>query len=217
MKKFLFTFLFSLVAIIGNAQIYNTIKYVDKFDDVIRKETIKSKITVHELDSADWFGIEDLKDLSAIEIETKGNEHIKYFSIGKTSFGDENNIEEITNGLYGYQTHYFCVNPYWVLNEVEKIDSLINLKCDSMRIAGFNEEDILLYKDRMTYNKMGQFLLKLRIHFLNCILDKEKLNENEFILVDRTITTQYSGTFLDRLFWIKLADGSRFIYTNTRQ
>lgn len=213
MKKFLFTFLFSLVAIIGNAQIYNTIKYVDKFDDVIRKETIKSKITVHELDSADWFGIEDL---SAIEIETKGNEPIKYFSIGKTSFGDENNIEEITNGVYGYHTHYFCVNPYWVLNEVEKIDSLINLECDSMRIIGFNEEDILLYKDRMTYNKGAQFLLKLQMHFLNCILDKEKLNEDEFILVDRTITTQYSGTFLDRLFWIKLADGSRFIYTNTQ-
>lgn len=213
MKKILFTFLFSLVAIISNAQIYNTINYVDKFDDIIRKETIKSKITVHELDSADWFGIEDL---SAIEIETKGNEPIKYFSIVKTSFGDENNIEEITNGVYGYETHYFCVNPYWVLNEAEKIDSLINLKCDSMRIVGFNEEDILLYKDRMTYNKGAQFLLKLQMHFLNCILDKEKLNEDEFILVDRTITTQYSGTFLDRLFWIKLADGSRFIYTNTQ-
>lgn len=212
MKKILFTFLFSLVAIIGNAQIYNTIKYVDKFDDVIRKETIKSKITVHELDSADWFGI---KDLSIIEVETKGNEPVKYFSIGKTSFGDENNIEEITDGVFGYHTHYFCVNPYWFLNEVEKIDSLINLECDSMRIKGFNEETILLYKDRMTCAKLHLFFLELRLHFLRCLTNREELNENEFILVDRTITTQYSGTFLDRLFWVQLADGSRFIYTNT--
>lgn len=129
MKKILFTFLFSLVAIISNAQIYNTINYVDKFDDIIRKETIKTRITIHELDSVDWFGIEDL---SVIEIETKGNEPIKYFSIIKTSFGDEENIKEITDGVFGYQTRYFCVNLKTIENNINDIISHIYYETDSI-------------------------------------------------------------------------------------
>lgn len=174
MKKILFTLLISIATLTGNAQIYSTIKHLDKFDDVIKTENVKTRITIHELDSSEWFGV---SDLSIIEIETKGKEPIKYFSIGKTSFGDEENIKEITDGVYGYQTHYFCVR----------------------------------LKQIITLEKYTE-LLSLKIHFLNVLLDKEELNEGEFIMVDRTVTTQYSKTFLDRLFWIKYNDDSRTIY-----
>lgn len=231
MKKILFTFLFSLIAIIGNAQIYNTLNYVDKFDDIIRKETIKTRITIHELDSVDWFGIEDL---NVIEIETKGNEPIKYFSIIKTSFGDEENIKEITDGVFGYQTRYFCVNLKTIENNINDIISHIYYETDSIieektniyvqedkkesfqKITDEFIQNMEENADSRIYNSVEVLLYKYKVHFWNCILDKEKLNEDEFILVDRTITTQYSGTFIDRLFWIQLSDNSRFIYTNTQ-
>lgn len=68
--------------------------------------------------------------------------------------------------------------------------------------------------DSLIYHRVRVLLSKYKVHFLKVLLDREKLEDDEFIAVDRTITTQYSGTFLDRLFWIKLADGSRFIYSN---
>jgi len=229
MKKVLFTFLFSLVAIIGNAQIYNTINYVDKFDDVVRKETIKSKITVHELDSADWFGIEGV---GAIEIETKGNEPIKYFSIGKISFGDEENIKEITNGLYGYQTHYFCANLKTIGSNIDSIishtyyetDSIIEEKTN-IYVPKDKKESFQKIKDEfvqrmeenadsLIYHRVRLLFFKRQKHFLNVLLDREELEDGEFILTDRTVTTQYSGTFLNRLFWVRYNDDSRFIYTN---
>lgn len=176
MKKILFILLISIVTLTGNAQIYSTIKHLDKFDDVVKTENVKTRITIHELDSTEWFGI---PNLSIIEIETKGKEPVKYFSIYKTSFGNEDDIEEITDGVYGHQTYYFCV----------RLKQIITLK------------------------KYTEFL-NLKIHFLNVLLDKEELNEGEFIMVDRTVTTQYSKTFLNRLFWVKYNDDSRTIYLN---
>ena len=204
MKKILFTLLLSIVTLTGNAQqIYSTIKHLDKFDDVVKTENIKTRITIHKLDSTEWFGV---SDLSIIEIETKGKEPVKYVSIYKTSFGDEENIKEITNGLYGYQTRYFCVNPGLLQNDFWAIEEVI----DSLYSDPFYSK----YKDKLFYGECKLFILKLKRHFLNVLLDREELEDGEFILTDRTVTTQYSGTFLDRLFWVRYNDDSRTIYLN---
>ena len=103
MKKILLCFLFSFVCIISNAQIYNTIEYLDKFDDVIKQENIKTLVT--ETDSTFIF-------------ETKGRKQKIYYilKIDENGFiGDanENNHERIINNVFGYQESYWVSDiPY---------------------------------------------------------------------------------------------------------
>lgn len=227
MKKILFTLLISIVTLTGNAQIYSIIEHLDKFDDVIKTENVKTRITIHELDSTEWFGV---SDLSIIEIETKGKEPVKYFSIGKTSFGDEENIKEITDGVYGYQIHYFCLNTKTIGNNIDsiishtyyEIDSIIEEKTNiyvpedkKESFQKINDEFVQRMEDNadsLIYHRVRVLFAKYKVHFLNVLLNREELEDDEFILTDRTVTTQYSGTFLDRLFWIKYNDDSRIIY-----
>ena len=230
MKKILFTLLLSIVTLTGNAQqIYSTIKHLDKFDDVVKTENIKTRITIHKLDSTEWFGV---SDLSIIEIETKGKEPVKYVSIYKTSFGDEENIKEITNGLYGYQTHYLCVNLKTIGDNIDNIISHIYCETDSIieektniyvpedkkesfqKIKDEFVQRMEEHDDSLIYHSVRVIFFKYKMHFFNVLLDREELEDGEFILTDRTVTTQYSGTFLDRLFWVKYNDDSRTIYLN---
>ena len=103
MKKILLCFLFSFVCIISNAQIYNTIEYLDKFDDVIKQENVKTLVT--ETDSTFIF-------------ETKGRKPKIYYilKIDENGFiGDanENNHERIINNVFGYQERYLVSDiPY---------------------------------------------------------------------------------------------------------
>lgn len=229
MKKILFILLLSILTLTGNAQIYSTIKRLDKFDDIVKTENVKTRITIHKLDSIEWFGV---SDLSIIEIETKGKEPVKYFSIYKTSFGDEENIKEITNGLYGYQTHYLCVNLKTIGDNIDSIISHIYCETDSIinnaanvyvpedkkesfqKITDEYIQNMEENADSLIYHSVRLLFFKHKKHFLNVLLDREELEDGEFILTDRTVTTQYSGTFLDRLFWVKYNDDSRTIYLN---
>ena len=114
MKKILLCFLFSFVCIISNAQIYNTIKYLDKFDDVIKQENVKTLVT--ETDSTFIF-------------ETKGRKPKIYYilEIDEDSFigdADENNHERLVNNIFGYQESYFVsdipYNKFIILDEDEQ-------------------------------------------------------------------------------------------------
>lgn len=229
MKKIVFLFALMLSTLTGNAQIYSIIKHLDKFDDIVKTENVKTRITIHELDSTEWFGV---SGLSVIEIETKGKEPVKYFSIGKTSFGDEENIKEITDGVYGYQTHYFCVNLKTIGSNIDSIishtyyetDSIIEEKTN-IYVPKDKKESFQKIKDEfvqrmeenadsLIYHRVRLLFFKHKKHFLNVLLDREELEDGEFILTNRTVTTQYSGTFLDRLFWVKYNDNSRTIYLN---
>lgn len=51
MKKIIFTLLFVLIALISNAQIYNTIEYYDKFDDCIKTEKVKTLINCNVIEN----------------------------------------------------------------------------------------------------------------------------------------------------------------------
>ena len=103
MKKFILTTLFGLLTMTGHAQIFNTIKRLDKFDDIILKEQIKTLVTRGD---------------SIWSFETKGRGVKKYYLLWddiSNCVGDAlvNNHEKLLqNGnIYGYQ-------EAWVVSDI---------------------------------------------------------------------------------------------------
>ena len=219
MKKFLLCFLFSFVCIISNAQIYNTIKYLDKFDDVIKQENVKTLITIHNIDSTNFYNIDGC---NIIEVETKGKSPVKYISICKVYNGNNNDIIKLIDDIFGYETEYYCIKYEKLKKEIDNIIINTKHKSDSITNELLNRYNISKneevrkkseeFRQQLEENTIQEFILSLRIHFLNTILDKEALKNDEFILVDRTITTEYTHSFLTRLFWIKFNDNKRIIF-----
>ena len=119
MKKITFTILFGLIALISNAQIYNTIKYYDKFDDVIKTEKVKTLIT--ETDST-WI------------FETKGrtpkvyyylNYWFNYLGIDDVYIGNKNKPENLVNNVYGCERRFVVSDvPVNKLLEIGKENSI---------------------------------------------------------------------------------------------
>ena len=97
MKKVLFIVLFCFVTLVCNAQIFTKIEHLDKFDDVIKTENVKTLIT---------------KTDSTFVIETKGRRPIAYYIfkiVESNCIGDSevNNHERLVNNVFGYQECYF--------------------------------------------------------------------------------------------------------------
>lgn len=93
MKKILFTLLFGLIGLVSNAQqVYSKILYMDKFDDVIKTENIKTLIS---------------KTDSTFLFEEKGRKPIEYWIVNYAAYnseGDKDNIVDLTgHNVYGYQ------------------------------------------------------------------------------------------------------------------
>lgn len=154
-----------------NAQLYKSIKYYDKFDDVVKTEQRKTLIT---------------KTDSTFVIEEKGKQPVVYYILNIVKEGTRGTKDEVVNlvaNVYGYEETW-CVVRYDKLKEYrEAYNSWIND----------------LSKD--TKDTLGSYWL---------------------FMVHRTITTQYTGTFLEEIFWIQddLSDGklgknvNRIIYKN---
>jgi len=99
MKKILFILALLLSCFASNAQfISNRFEYRDKFDDVIKKDVVKTLIT---------------KTDSTFVFETKGHRAVEYWIINYcdyASVGDKDNIVDLTGEsiVYGYENTW-CV------------------------------------------------------------------------------------------------------------
>ncbi len=159
MKKYLFTLVLAFVAITSNAQLYKSIKYYDKFDDVIKTEQRKTLITK--------------TDSSTFVIEEKGKQPVEYYILNVVQDGTRGTKDEPVNlvaNVYGYEESW-CVVRQDMLND-------------------YLEANKNYYQDSSKAN------MDRVMHFW-------------LFVVHRVITTQYTGTYLDELFWIQdeLSDG----------
>ena len=114
MKKLFLSLLLMVSALAVNAQIFDTLEKRNKFDDVLKKENIKTLITINELDSV-------------ITIETKGRKAQDYIIINDAPYsrkGDKDNIVNLVNDVWGYQMCWTVVKKedislYW--SDYEKV------------------------------------------------------------------------------------------------
>ena len=184
MKKILFSFLFGIIGFSCNAQIFTTQEQYDKFDDVIKSENMKTLISKRQIDD-NWL---------KFTIETKNAEIKEYLcympNIMSVSYGNEEDVIELTDGVYGYQNDYVCCEindsadyQFYILCAAHVIDSL--------------------YQKESPTNKISYL--------------RQITKDNYFVLTERVVTTQYAHTFLNRYFWIRKNDGSRIIYSNERK
>lgn len=98
MKKLLLSLLFLISALSVSAQIFDTLEKRDKFDDVLKRETIKTLISIGD---------------TVITIETKGRKAQDYIIINEApynSMGDEDNIVNLINDVWGYQKCWTVVS-----------------------------------------------------------------------------------------------------------
>lgn len=97
MKKTLLLLILLCCELCSYGQIFTLKRVVDKFDDVLSEKTIKTLIT-HT-------------DSGTIIIEEKGLTPKEYYIIAPdedNTVGDENNPEQLTGNVYGYQRRWLC-------------------------------------------------------------------------------------------------------------
>ena len=96
MKRAVFLLL-SLFCLSASAQIFNQKLVLDKFDDVISSQKIKTLIQKHE---------------KSFVIEEKGKKPVTYvvlFDVEEPSWGNKDNIVNLVNDVYGYQEGWVTV------------------------------------------------------------------------------------------------------------
>lgn len=152
MKKIFLSIFFALISFSCNAQIYSIVKYLDKFDDIIKVEQRKTLIT---------------KTDSTFVIEEKGKQPVVYYILNivpAATKGSQDDVVNLVENVYGYEEAW-CV-----------------VRSD------------MYEKYTEAYNKY--------------LFDDTEKNLQDVIpfwifIVHRTITTQYTATYLDDLFWIE--------------
>lgn len=94
MKRFLTILILSFITLFANAQVYTSIKYLDKFDDEVKVENIKTIVE---------------KTDSTFIVETKGKDPVTYYILNVLEYtGNKDNIVNLVANVYGYQTCW-CV------------------------------------------------------------------------------------------------------------
>ena len=96
MRRLTIIFVSVLVSLFVHAQIYNTITYFDKFDDIINTEQRKTLI---------------VKTDSTFVIEEKGKSPTTYHILNLVeagTSGSKDNIVNLVDNVYGYETSW-CV------------------------------------------------------------------------------------------------------------
>ena len=91
MKKILVFILGLFVWVFSYGQIYTSVKYLDKFDDVVKEQTIKTIVE---------------KTDSTFIVETKGKEPVEYCIVMNNIFnsvGSEDETVNLFDNVYGYQ------------------------------------------------------------------------------------------------------------------
>lgn len=170
MKKIILSTIYALISLSCNAQIYTSVKYLDKFDDAIKVEQRKSLIS---------------KTDSTFVIEEKGKKPVVYYIINSISSGTRGSKDDVVNlvgNVYGYE-------ETWCVVRSDMYDNF--LKANIKYIQETTEENM---KDVEKY---------------------------WLFAVHRTITTQFSASYIDDIFWLqddlnddKLGNGvNRIVYS----
>ena len=136
MKKFILIIL-SILAINFNCvgqRIYSEKLFLDKFDDVIKTEEIKTRVEFND---------------STIFIQEKGHEIQKYEIYFISHRGDENNLIDLTGtSIYGYETLYSVLGEKGhgliiVDRRVSHIESSFYYKTEALWIWDITDNDLL--------------------------------------------------------------------------
>ena len=150
MKKFVIFFCFLLFALISNAQIFTEVKYLDKFDDVIK--TVQKKTLVSLTDST-------------IIVEENGKKPVVYYILNPVPDATQGSKDEVVNlvgDVYGYQEAWCVVR-------------------EDM-IADYRKVEVECFRNQTKENM-------------------EKIQHYWIFAIHRTITTQYTQTYLNEYFW----------------
>lgn len=171
MKKHLFTLVLLLVGLSCNAQIYKSIKYYDKFDDVVKSEQRKTLITQTD---------------STFIVEEKGKAPVVYNILNPVLSATKGSKDEIVNlvgNVYGYEETWCVVREDMMDKYRELYDKCIldNSKANLDKIAsmwlfivhrtvtskyaGTYIDDVLWIQDDMSDGKLGKDVN--RIIYLN--------------------------------------------------
>lgn len=97
MKKFFIILILSFIPFFSNAQIYTSIKYLDKFDDEIKIENIKTIVE---------------KTDSTFIVETKGKkpvEYVVFMNNISNSVGSDDETVNLFDNVYGYQESWYVM------------------------------------------------------------------------------------------------------------
>jgi hypothetical protein len=175
MKKVLTTLFFlHLLALVTNAQIYTSVAYYDKFDDVIKKEQRKTLIE---------------KTDSTIIIEEKGKKPVVYYIVNEVEElmnGSKNNIVNLIDNVYGYQEGW-CLVRYDLIDQYFDTYSKVYVECIKDRLEDVLKDDSI--DDSKDDSKIKEKLSILRHYWI--------------FATHRTITTQYTGSFIADVFWLE--------------
>lgn len=118
MKKLFLSLVLFISALSASAQIFDTLEQRDKFDDVLKRETIKTLITFTD---------------TVITIETKGRKAQDYMVINLAEYnckGDENNIVNLINDVWGYQKCWTVVKAEEAGNYISDYLKVMNDELD---------------------------------------------------------------------------------------
>lgn len=188
MKKVLTTLFFLLLfTLVTNAQIYTSISYYDKFDDVIKKEQRKTLIE---------------KTDTTFIIEEKGKKPVVYYILNQVeelTSGSKSNIVNLIGNVYGYQEGW-CLVRYDLLDQYLKTYAKVIVDCIADQIEDESKDES--ERDAEIHEK-----LNVLTHYW-------------IYATHRTVTTQYTGSYLTEIFWLldednedKLGKGvNRIIY-----
>lgn len=191
--KFVF-FILLVMSFVTNAQIYTKISYLDKFDDVLKEEKKKTRISQTD---------------TTFVIEVKGQKPLILYIFGELdSVGTKYKPVDLTGtGVYGYEKRYLVfrydfkdkITEYCYLRDMAKFFKELYIE------LGNKTDDTLFCKQ---YDSLQSDYGKKYNNYLDSI------SNYMFVVVERTITTKYMAEYLSCMFWMEDINEKGLLGTN---
>lgn len=189
MKKFLIiTFsLFLGFQLFGQSSIYTEIKYLDKFDDEVKIENVKT--IVEKTDSTFVF-------------ETKGRNRVTYYILNvleANCAGDKDNIVNLVANVYGYQTCWCVIRSDMMEDYAEThVNALTN--CLKIRNDEKLTDDEKEKLQKSELSKLGKYYLFI-IHRV-IVSQYSHTYKSEYFWIQDEMNTKL-GKDINRIVYIK--------------
>lgn len=185
MKKLFIILILSFVTFFLDAQVYTSIKYLDKFDDEIKVENIKTIVE---------------KTDSTFIVETKGKKPVTYYILNVLEYtGDKDNVVNLVANVYGYQTCW-CVVRGDVIDEYRTAHDHVFWR--ALEIAANDELDVeeKLQQQHNEFLKLEKYYLFI-IHRVITTQYSHEYKSEYFWVQDETNTKL--GKDINRIIYIK--------------
>lgn len=187
MKKFLSILTLCLITLISNAQIYTSIKYLDKFDDIVKEQNVKTIVE---------------KTDSTFVVETKDKNPVTYYILNvleANCAGDKNNIVNLVANVYGYQTCW-CVVRSDMIDEYRTAHDHVFWR--ALEIATNDELDVeeKLQQQNNEFSKLDKYYLFI----IHRIITTQYTHEykSEYFWIQDEMNTKL-GKDINRIVYIK--------------